>query len=106
MLARPWVSEEKETNSVDLLVTQCYYHQFFVDHGEPGLTLLVCAWDRNWMNVVDESFRAIRTERPSTISTGGDCCRFRYVRDEDKSGKSLNDIVLVQLENAIQPASD
>jgi hypothetical protein len=92
-------ADDKSEHSADMLVTRCAFHQFFVEHGEPTLTLLVCAWDRNWMDVVDQSSRPIRTERASTISTGSDSCRFRFVRDEDKSGKQVNDIVLVQLEH-------
>jgi hypothetical protein len=95
--------DEKTDDGADMLVTKCAFHQFFVDHGEPSLTLLICAWDRNWMDVLDQSARPVRTERPSTISTGGDCCRFRFIRDADKSGKETNDVVLVQLGSAAQP---
>ena len=90
--------DETIDNSADMLVTKCAFHQFFIDHGEPSLTLLICAWDRNWMDVIDRSVRAVRTERPSTISTGGDCCRFRFVRDAQKADKEPNDVVLHQLE--------
>jgi len=91
-------ADEKTGDSADMLVTHCAYNQFFVEHGEPALTLLICAWDRNWMDVIDQSSRPVRTERPSTISTGGECCRFRFIRDDGKSGKAVNDVVLVQLE--------
>jgi hypothetical protein len=37
-------------------------------------------------------------ERPSTISTGGDSCRFRFIRDHDKRGVEPVDVVLVQLQ--------
>ena len=90
--------EEKTQDSADMLITRCAYHEFFARHGAPELTVLICAWDRVWMDVVDRSSRPIHTERPSTISTGGDCCRFRFVRDSQKAGKEPNDIVLVQLQ--------
>jgi len=92
-------AEEKSVESADMLITRCAYHEFFVRHGAPQLTLLVCAWDRVWMDLVDRSSRPVRTERPTTISTGGECCRFRFVRDEAKAGKGPNDIVLVQLQS-------
>jgi hypothetical protein len=90
-------AEEKTDESADMLVTRCAFHQFFVDHGRPELTVLVCAWDRNWMDVVDRSGRPIRTERPSTISTGGECCRFRFIRDAHKDALEERDVVLVQI---------
>jgi len=86
--------EEHGENHVDMLVPRCAFHQFFVDHGVPGLTLTLCNWDRNWMQLLDDSNRPVRAERPSTISTGGDCCRFRFVRDGGKGAPPVVDIVL------------
>ena len=98
--------QEDTEGSVDLIVRRCGFHQFFVEHEEPHLTRVFCEWDRNWMDVIDQSNRPVRTERPTTISTGGDCCRFRFIRDAEKSGKEPNDVVLVQLENATPPVSE
>jgi hypothetical protein len=78
---------------VDLIVTRCAYHRYFVEAGEPALTRIFCGWDRNWMDVIDASARPIHTERPTTISTGGDCCRFRFVRDEPGGAGPRLDIV-------------
>lgn len=89
-------AQEQTSDSVTLIVNRCAFHQFFVEHGEPELTQLLCAWDRHWMDVLDASNRPVRTERPMTISTGGDCCRFHFVRDEAKAGKPKRDIILEQ----------
>ncbi len=97
-------AEDQTADSASFLVTRCAFHQYFVDHGEPDLTPLVCAWDRAWMDAIDRSSRPVRTERPSTISTGGDCCRFQFIRDDQKAGKDTNDVVLVQL-GAREPAN-
>jgi L-2-amino-thiazoline-4-carboxylic acid hydrolase len=91
-------AEEKTDDAVVLVVRRCAYHQFFVDHGEPALTPVLCMFDRVWMEVIDRSPRPVRTERPSTISTGGDTCRFRFIRDHDKRGAEPVDVVLVQLQ--------
>ena len=88
---------EHGENHVDMLVRRCAFHQFFVDHGVPGLTLALCNWDRHWMQLLDDSPRPIRSERPSTISTGGECCRFRFVRDESKGTTQTVDVVLDSL---------
>jgi hypothetical protein len=89
--------QEQTADGVDLLVRRCSFHQFFVDHGVPGLTLAVCNWDRNWMDQFNNSRRPIRSERPTTISTGGDCCRFRIIRDAEKAERDCNDVVLTVL---------
>ena len=91
-------AEEKTDDTVVLVARRCAYHKFFVDHGEPTLTPVLCMFDRVWMDVIDRSSRPVRMERPSTISTGGDSCRFRFIRDHDKRGVEPVDVVLVQLQ--------
>ncbi|MGH9769379.1 MAG: L-2-amino-thiazoline-4-carboxylic acid hydrolase [Blastocatellia bacterium] len=91
-------AEEKTDDTVVLVVRRCAYHKFFVDHGEPALTPVLCMLDRVWMEAIDRSPRPVRTERPSTISTGGDSCRFRFIRDHDKRGEEPVDVVVVQLQ--------
>jgi hypothetical protein len=53
------------------------------------------------MEAIDQSPRPIRTEGPATISTGGDCCRFRFVRADDKRDVQTTDIILVQLQKSL-----
>ena len=97
--------QEQTSDGIDMLVRRCSFHQFFADHGVPGLTLAVCNWDRNWMDLLNDSARPVRSERPSTISTGGDCCRFRFVRDNDKHDSPPNDAVLVALDQKTRTPS-
>jgi hypothetical protein len=89
--------QEHTADGIDMLVRRCSFHQFFVDHGVPGLTLAVCNWDRNWIDLLNGSSRPIRSERPTTISTGGDCCRFRFIRDGEKGEHDTNDVVITVL---------
>jgi hypothetical protein len=86
--------QEATGRGTDLIVTRCAFHQFFVEHGEPLLTRVLCGWDRNWMDVIDGSGRPIRVERPTTISTGGDCCRFRFVRETNGPPGPMVDVIL------------
>jgi L-2-amino-thiazoline-4-carboxylic acid hydrolase len=88
--------QEVTSDRVTLIVKRCAFHQFFVEQGEPRLTQAFCAWDRSWMDVIDDSNRPIRTERPTTISTGSDCCQFQCVRDMGKIEKAKNDVILEQ----------
>jgi hypothetical protein len=88
--------QEVILNRVTLFVNQCAFHQFFVEQGEPHLTQAFCNWDRVWMDVIDGSNRPVKTERPTTISTGFDCCQFQCVRDTTKKGTENNDVILKQ----------
>lgn len=90
-------SNENSEGSADLVVTHCAFHQFFSDHGLPKLTLMFCAWDRNWMDVIDRSTRPVRTERPVTLSTGASYCRFRHVRDASTASGGDSDVILDHL---------
>lgn len=92
-------ASEVTADSVELIVNRCAFHQFFVDNGEPQLTPIFCGWDRNWMDVVDGSDRPVHSERPTTISTGSDQCRFRLVRDDSGQAKTTRDVI-VELTNA------
>ena len=86
--------DEVAPDRATLIVTRCAFHQFFVEHGEPQLTRIICEWDRHWMDVLDASPRPIRTERPTTISTGAERCHFHIIRDTAKAGKETRDVVL------------
>jgi hypothetical protein len=88
--------QEVTSDRFTLIVNRCAFHKFFVEQGEPRLTQAFCAWDRLWMDVINDSNRPVRTERPITISTGADCCQFQCVRDMEKIGKAKNDVILEQ----------
>jgi len=92
-------AQEADADSYTLVVNRCAFHQFFVDHDEATLTPLICEWDRNWMDVVDASTRPVRTERPTTISTGSQTCRFRFVRAADKTAADERDVILQNRES-------
>lgn len=83
------VSEDR----VDLVVTHCGFHRFYTEHGEPLLTRIHSEWDRTFMDAMNASPRAIRVQRPETISTGCDRCVFQFVRTRDVAG-TTSDIVL------------
>ena len=85
--------DEVAPDRATLIVTHCAFHQFFVEHGAPQLTRLFCEWDGYWMDAFDASSRPIRTERPTTISTGAERCHFHFIRDPAKAGKGPRDVV-------------
>lgn len=75
----------------DLIVTDCGFHRFFADHGEPLLTRIMCEWDHTLFDEMNSSRRPIQMSRPATISTGCDECVFRHERSD---ATELLDIVV------------
>lgn len=89
--------QEEGPEHVDLIVRRCAIHHFFMQQGAGHLTRVFCGADRIWMDGIDEVARGIRSERPTTLSTGGDCCRFRVVStDGPTSSTGKQDIILDQ----------
>lgn len=71
--------EERRTeDSFVFVIPKCGIHEFFVREGEPQLTRAFCAWDRNWLGVMDASTRPIATRRSLTLVTDGVPCEFHF----------------------------
>lgn len=77
---------------VEWHITRCPFHEFFLAEGEPVLTRVFSQLDLLWMEEASRSRRPIGAERPETLSTGGERCRFCFVRTDD-SGAAVPDIV-------------
>jgi len=58
-------------------VKKCGFHEFFVRHGRPELTKLMCEWDNNWSDVLKNS-KYVDFDRPTTIAAGDDSCAFQF----------------------------
>jgi hypothetical protein len=61
-------------------VRRCYWHDFFTRAGRPELTRVLCEFDRNWFSAIDPELHGLRFDRPTTLGTGGDRCRFHFSR--------------------------
>jgi len=71
---------EIETDNSTFMTTRikkCGFHEFFVRHGRPELTRLMCEWDNNWSDVLNES-KHVEFDRPTTIAAGDDSCAFQF----------------------------
>lgn len=73
---------EQTEDKVELDVTQCHFHGFFDAAGEPGLTRVLCRYDRIWMSEVS-GITGYPYARPETRSTGSQLCRFQFLKDKD-----------------------
>ncbi|MBR8640478.1 L-2-amino-thiazoline-4-carboxylic acid hydrolase [Streptomyces tuirus] len=70
--------EERTSDSFVFVIPRCGIHDFFSKEGEPQLTRAFCAWDRNWLGVLDASDRPVATRRSLTLATGHHRCEFHF----------------------------
>lgn len=68
-----------------LVMPRCGAFNFLEAAGEPGLTRAVCEWDRNYLNVMDQSRKPIKTARTVTMSTGSERCEFVFDRSRERT---------------------
>ena len=86
-----WDEGNAEKNWVQHHVSQGEAEQVFFNHP----VVVVAGEQRAKLTLVlDASPRPIRTERPTTISTGAERCHFHFIRDPAKAGKGTRDVVL------------
>lgn len=76
--------ERQGADTFEMRAERCFFLDHFTRHGLPRLTTVLCAWDANWMRAVDPAVSGLRAERTSLMSLGGDACRFRVVRTDDR----------------------
>ena len=76
-------SAEIDELSYISVVHICAYHEFFKRNLCPELTAIFCDWDVLWTDEIEKQNCGVRFERPCTLGTGGDCCRFEFYFDED-----------------------
>ena len=74
-----------EDDSVELVITKCAGHDFFVHEGEPLLTRILCGWDHNWLGPIQSSRHDVKVNRPMTLATGAGHCEFRIARGQGQS---------------------
>jgi hypothetical protein len=67
----------------EMKVHRCFFRDFFVRHGEPLLTTVMCAFDVNWMRAIEPSVSGLRAERTSLMSLGDEECRFAVEETDD-----------------------
>ncbi|WP_082981584.1 L-2-amino-thiazoline-4-carboxylic acid hydrolase [Mycolicibacterium mucogenicum] len=79
VFGRLFTFEERRTpNSFVLVIPRCGIYDFFSQEGEPNLTRAFCAWDRNWLGVLDASDRPVATRRSLTLVTDQRPCEFHF----------------------------
>jgi hypothetical protein len=91
VFGRLFTFDEHHTDAgVVLTVSHCGFNDFFTHEGEPQLTRLICAWDRNWLQPMDSSDRPIATRRSQTLSTGAPRCEFHFDSAEPRPAPTVD----------------
>lgn len=63
------------------VVHTCGYRTILPRHGAEDLIDLFCAWDMAWIEALPKS---IQFERPTTLASGGNSCRFEFKRSKSR----------------------
>lgn len=75
---------EEETDASSSFFTskvkKCLYHDFFCANGTPELTLVFCAYDDTWGEILAGGEFGVQFSRPTTLASGDDMCRFQFRR--------------------------
>jgi hypothetical protein len=74
------VVEQDDDDAYRMTVTRCFYHRFLEDHGVLELGSAFCEKDFEWAHAIDPGTHRFAFERPTTLLTGGDACRFEMRR--------------------------
>lgn len=61
-------------------ITKCFFNDFFRQHRAPEAVKIFCALDAVWIDELHDPRYATRFERPTTLASGGDACRFQFSR--------------------------
>jgi hypothetical protein len=68
--------QENGPDHATLKVTECAFADYFWDAGRSDLTPILCAWDAQWMEIVNASDRPVSVSRSGTLAQGCDVCDF------------------------------
>ncbi len=61
-------------------IRRCFFNDFFRAQGAPELTGIFCSMDDLWAEELKKPKYGVRFERPTTLATGGDLCRFQFTK--------------------------
>lgn len=75
-----WIYEQgiEDERRYFVNIRKCGLADFFLDNGAREVLYLLCATDYVWGDALEEY--GIRFERPTTLSEGGDACRFQFFK--------------------------
>lgn len=74
------VVEQDDDEAYRMTVTRCFYHRFLVDHGVAELGSAFCEKDFDWARAIRPETHRFAFDRPTTLLTTGDPCRFEMRR--------------------------
>ena len=73
--------QENGPDHATLMVTECVFVDYFWDAGRSDLTPILCAWDAQWMEIVNASDRPVSVSRSGTLAQGCEACDFCFKRE-------------------------
>ena len=71
---------QDDTHASLVNIHKCVWNDFLREQRAAELMPVFCAYDHSWIEAIDSARHGVRFERPTTLGTGGDCCRFWFIR--------------------------
>lgn len=75
--------EVREPERSFINVRRCFFNDYFREQGTPELTPILCELDNIWAEELQKPQYRLRFQRPSTLATGGEMCRFQFFNKRD-----------------------
>jgi hypothetical protein len=79
---------EDDGKVFEMRVTNCFFKNFFEQHGLTEVTTVLCAADSFWMDQIDPQLMGVRSNRTTLMSLGDDVDRFRIEQTTDPTAKN------------------
>lgn len=74
------ITHRTAPGTLEVVFERCLYHRFFLHHGTPELTSVICHSDHAWIDVIEPRLHQLAFERPGTLGWGAPECVFRFSR--------------------------
>ncbi len=75
-----YVQAVQDRDRSNILITKCFFNDFFAANNAPEVTPILCALDMVWAKELAHPRYGVHFERPTTLAAGDDACRFRFMR--------------------------
>ena len=71
---------QDDNDAYRMTVSKCFYHRFLIDNGAAELGPTFCEKDLDWAAAIDPAIHGFSFNRPTTLLTTGEPCRFEFRR--------------------------
>jgi L-2-amino-thiazoline-4-carboxylic acid hydrolase-like protein len=82
---------QDDNDAYRMTVSKCFYHRFLIDNGAAELGPTFCDKDLDWAAAIDPVTHGFSFNRPTTLLTTGEPCRFEFRRTRPTPSRAMPD---------------